>query len=383
MRPAVRLGAVQWLATWAVVAQAVLQRYAPDAPPQVLALVFAVLGAVFSTSPVSFPRRSTEALAGAVSLAALGLLLVGLHAVAGGGGEGLWWPPWIALLALLLADLSVGPRLTRLVRVEWLKTRRSRLFQAGLLGTALATLLAGLAHESLPGETGWTLATSSLGTGQIGAEVFLLVLGATALAGEATGGTMKMLLPHAYRRSDWILAKTLVLLLVAVCFAFVVAAVALGHAAWTEGLGDVTRENEPMFGEETGTIETFQTAAVMGSHMRETLLSGLAALAATALLGLFVSALFDGVVAALCVAFLLFAGLEFADVVLSLPRETLQDLYTFYPAEIRALTGKLGRALNERWDAALYPEALRLALLVGASALLLAIGVFSRRDLQV
>ena len=56
-----------------------------------------------------------------------------------------------------------------------------------------------------------------------GAEVFVLVLGAIALAGEATGGTLKMMVPHAYRRSDWILAKGLVLLAVSVCFLLVVA----------------------------------------------------------------------------------------------------------------------------------------------------------------
>ena len=382
MRAVARLGALQWLAAWAVVGQAVLQRFAPEAGPVALGLVFAGLGALFVTSPVAASRRAVERVWGAAALAALGLDLVGLRALVG-GGPALWWPPWIALLALLLADRSAWPRLARLAGVEWLKTRRSRLFQAGLAGAALVTLLGGLAHESLPGETGWTLATASLGTGLIAAEVFLLVLGATALAGEATGGTLKMLLPHAYRRSDWILAKLLVLLLVALCFAVVVAVVALGYAAVTEGLGDVTRENEPLFGEEAGTIETFVTADVMRAHLRDTLLSGLAALAATALLGLFVSTLFDGVVAALCVAFLLFAGLEFADVVLSLPRETLQDIYAWYPAELRALSGKLGRALNERWDPALFPEGLRLALLVGASSVLLGIAAFARRDLHV
>jgi hypothetical protein len=377
-----RLGALQWLAAWAVIGQAVLHRFAPDAGPWTLGLVFATLGALFVTSPVAPARRTAARLVGAASLAALGLALVGLHALAGGGTD-LWGPPWIALLVLLLADRAAWSRLARLAAVEWLKTRRSRLFQAGLAATALATLLAGLAHEALPGETGWTLATAALGTGATAAQVILLVLGATALAGEATGGTMKMLLPHAYRRTDWILAKALVLLLVALCFAVVVAAVALGQAAATEGLGDVTREIEPMFGEETGTTETVQAASTMRSHLQETLLGGLAALGATALLGLFVSALFDGVVSALCVAFLLFAGLEFADVVLALPREALQDVYAWYPAEMRSLTGKLGRALSERWDAALFPEGLRLALLTGAASLLLATAGFARRDLHV
>jgi len=379
MRPSVRLASLQWLAAWAVGLQAVLARFAPDLHLAWWGLVFAVCGAVFRTSPVALPgRKRLEIPVGAASLLALGL---GLAALAPAGSEGpapLWWPPWVGLAVLLLVDHTVWPRLARLVGVEWLKMRRNRLFQAGLLASAAVTLLAALTHDKLPQETGWTLASASLGAGQIAAEVFLLVLGATALAGEATGGTMKMLLPHAYRRSDWIVAKTVVLLIVAVCFAVVVTVVAVGHAGWKEGLGDVMRE--PMFGEAP---EAFQTADVMGGHLADTLLSGLAALAATALLGLFVSSLFDGVVAALCVAFLLFAGLEFTNVVLSLPRETLQSIYAWYPAELRTLTGKLGRVLNERWDEALFPEGLRLALLTAWTALLLGVGLFSRRDLQV
>lgn len=378
MRPAVRLASLQWLAAWAVVLQAALARYAPSLGPLGDALVLAACGAVFRTSPVALGvRRRWEAAIGAASLVVLGLALRALAPAASEGPPPFFAPPWVALAVLLLADRTVWPRLARLVGVEWLKMRRSRLFQAGLVAVALVTLLAAFTHDTLPQETGWTLAGASLGAGQIAAEVFLLVLGATALAGEATGGTMKMLLPHAYRRSDWIVAKTLVLLLVAVCFAVVVAVVAVGHAAWKEGLGDVMRE--PMFGEAP---EAFQTADVMSRHLTDTCLSGLAALAATALLGLFVSALFDGVVAALCVAFLLFAGLEFTNVVLSLPRETLQGIYAWYPAEIRTLTGKLGRVLNERWDQALLPEGLRLALLTGFAALLLGVGAFSHRDIQ-
>lgn len=163
----------------------------------------------------------------------------------------------------------------------------------------------------------------------------------------------------------------------------VVGSVALGQAALDEGLGDVTRELEPVFGEEEGTIETYVTADVKSDHMQEALLGLRASLAATALLGLSLSSKFDHVVAALCVAHLLFAGLKFADVVLSLPREALEGIYAWYPDELRELTGMLGRALNGRWDEALLPEGRRLALITGFLAMLLGIRIYTRRDLQV
>lgn len=385
-RPRIRLAAIRWLASWAVVMQAILVRFAPDGLWIPGLAILAVVGAVVRTSPVSFSGRRralAEAVVGALSLMALGAMITGLQIASQGEARRFFYAPWIALALLLFTDLEAWARLGRLGRVEALKTTRSLLFRVGLGATALVTLLAALTHESLPGETGWTLASSALGTGLFSAEVFMLVLGAIALAGEATGGTMKMMMPHAYRRSDWIVAKAQVLVLAALCFLIVVVVVAVGTASLKAGLGDVTRELEPMFGEETGTTELFESASVMRSHLQDAICAGLAALIATALLGLFLSTVFDGVVPALCAAFLLFACLAFADVVWNLPREAIQGIYTWYPGELRMLTGKLGRALNERWDGALFPEALRLSLLTGSLALLLATGVFSRRDLQV
>ena len=203
-----------------------------------------------------------------------------------------------------------------------------------------------------------------------------------AISGEATVGTLKMMIPHAYRRSEWIVAKCLVLALASVIFAVVVVGVAFVQAEATEGLGDVTRELEPMFGEEEGGVETFQPASVMRGHARDAILVSLAALLATSFLGVLLSSLFDWVVASLCLAFLIFAGLEFADVLLRLPREALEGIYAWYPTQMRDLTEKLGRALNERWDEALFSEGLRLALLTCGLAVLLAIRAFARRDLH-
>jgi ABC-type transport system involved in multi-copper enzyme maturation permease subunit len=293
--------------------------------------------------------------------------------------QGLAW--WALLAPLLAQDRGVLARMWRLVRVEWLKTRRAFLFRAGLVATAGAAVLSAVTHDRLPHESGWTLAAHTSGAAFFAAKVFVLVLGATALSGEATGGTLKMILPHAYRRSDWIFAKAAVLVVVALLFALVAAGTSLAHAAIEEGLGDVTREAAPTFGEATASVEVFQTAAVMRGHLVETLAGSLAALVATGLLGVLLSCVFAGVVSSLCAAFLVFGILEYAELVLQLPREALQRIYAWYPSELRNLTAKLGRGLNERWDDALLPAALELSLVTSALALVLAVVVFSRRDL--
>ena len=92
-----------------------------------------------------------------------------------------------------------------------------------------------------------------------------------------------------------------------------VTAIATLHAGVVEGLGDVVKEIPAGFGEDEGSVEVFQTAEVMRSHLLDLALAGLASLAATSLIGLFFSTLFDSVVPALSASFLLFLGLESAD----------------------------------------------------------------------
>ncbi len=297
----------------------------------------------------------------------------------GGDRPPLWWPPWIVLAVLLLLDLPASRRLARLARVETGKLFRSRLFQAALVGTAAVTIFAALTwQEPEAGASAWTMTAGVLGAGQWAAEVFLLVLGATAISGEATGGTLKMILPHAYARSDWIRAKAAVLVLAAILLTIVAAGIAVIAAAWTRGFDDVFIP--ALFG---GEPEIFLTADALRSILFEVTLAGLAALVATAMLGLFLSALFDNVVASLCVAFLLFFGLKLADVVLGLPFETMALLYTWHPGEMRTVLAQLGRAFSETpWNSAYLPTAVSLALITSTAAILLAIAVFQHRDLK-
>ena len=290
----------------------------------------------------------------------------------------------IVVLALVLVFLATDTgwrRRGRVLAVEGLKMRRAFLFRAGLVATAGAALLAALTHDPLPQESGWTLAAHTSGAAFFAAKVFVLVLGATALSGESTTGTLKMILPHAYRRSDWVVSKAGILLAAAAVFAAVAAATSIGHAALAKGLGDVTREAEPTFGEATATTEVFQTAEAMRNHLVDTFLVSFAALVATGMLGMLLSSMFAGVVSSLCAAFLVFGILEYAELVLQLPRDALQHIYAWYPGELRNLTAKLGRGLNERWDEALRGAGLHLSTVTACLALLVATTVFDRRDL--
>ncbi len=389
-----------WVA-WAVVAWAATARFAPGATWGTELLAFLAAGAVAGVSPWRpfGPAWLARALVSAVVVALVGMALAlgtdALGAARPSPGETPHAPgpaflaslhsylPWAVLLVVLLSDLAALRRLGRLLRSEALKTRKSRLFCAGLVATALVTLFAAMTGHRGAETSGWSVASGSFAAGLWAGEVFLLVLGATALAGEATGGTLKMMLPHAYRRSDWIVAKALVLLGATLLFGLVAATVSLGHAAAVDGLGDVVQHLEPMFGEpQSAAVQVFAPASEMASHAVEAVLAGLGALAVTSLVGLAISAVFDSVVAALSTAFLVFAGLRFADVLLRLPRDVLQGIYTGYPDRLLELQDKIGRALSERWDPALLGAGLATALVTGAALLLLATRVFARRDIH-
>lgn len=307
------------------------------------------------------------------------------------------WGPWILVALVLLLDLSAVRRVLRLTRIEALKLARSRLVRLGLLATVGLTLTAGLLHERLPSETGWTLATVMLGAGFSAAQVFLLVLGATAIAGEASQGTLKMILPHAYRRSDWVLAKALALALGALVYATVVSAAAVGatlalnarapaaaagRAGSGSAFGDVLLTAEGFGGDPIVTVHT--TAAAMRAHLGDTLVAQVGALLGTLALGLLISCWLTNVVGALSTAFLAFAALKLGDLVLALDQETLRRLFTWAPERLREVTGKLGQGLSsEGWDERLTSVSLLLSAASTSAFLLLGTRVLARKDLHV
>lgn len=378
---------VQALLAWALVLERV---HATCGQPQGLGVhaLLAGLVGLWLAWPAPGPARAQrvlqQALPGAATLALLAtgwraLLEVLLESVLAPAWAGAL--PWLLLAGVLALDPAAVARVARLVALELLKLATARLVRLGLVASLALTALVGLLHDPLPGETPWTVATRMLGAGFTVAQVFLLVLGAVTFAGEASQGTLKMLLPHAYRRSDWVLAKAAALALCALAFALGVVLVALGTARLQGPLGDVLLTSEGFGGEPLVTVHA--TAGTMASYLLDTALAETLALATSACLGLLVSCLVLQVVGALCTAFLAFAALKLADLLLGLPPDLLRLLFPWPAGRLREVVGKLGRGLSEGWEPALASHAVLLAGATSALCLLLACRALGRRDLQV
>ena len=277
--------------------------------------------------------------------------------------------------------MSAPARVLRLIGVETLKVLGGKSLRTGLVAVVALTAFAAWNHETAAEETAWTVTATALSTGLWAAEIFLLVAGATAIAGETAQGTLKMILPHAYRRGDWIVAKATVLAAQALVLLLAALAVALAAGALSGGLGDVTRAIDASFGGE-GSVERLHAGGAMAGHLASSATVALAALVATAWLGLAVSCVFDGLVPALSTAFLLFLGLKSAGTLFGAGPDVLSKIYASYPAEMLSRLEKLGLALNERWKDELFGRGLRLAAWVGAGSIAVSMLVFTRRDLQ-
>jgi hypothetical protein len=381
-----RLAPLQAALAWALVLERAVALAGVPLDLVPYAALAAALGFVLGLpgpGPGRLARTATNALPAALLTGglALGWRLLFEHVLTPALGTFAPWAPWVALAVVLALDGAALGRVWRLTRIELVKLASARLVRVGLLAAAALTALAGLTHERLPNETSWSVAAAALGAGFAVAQVFLLVLGAVAIAGEASQGTLKMLLPHAYRRSDWVLAKGAALALAALVFAALVLGAALAVATSGAPLGDVTLTAEGFGGEPLVTVHA--TAAEMRSHFVDTALAETLALVATGALGLLVSSLVLGVVGALCLAFLAFAALKLGDLVLGLAQDTLRLLFPWPPERLRELTAKIGRGLSEGWDVLLPDHAVQLSLVSIALAALVASRALSRRDLHL
>jgi ABC-type transport system involved in multi-copper enzyme maturation permease subunit len=271
-------------------------------------------------------------------------------------------------------------RLRVLVGVETVKAVRGKTLRVGLLAAAFGTLLFAWGVDRSQYQSAWTTTALSFRAGLWVAEIFLLVAGATAIAGETAQGTLKMILPHAYSRTDWIVAKAVVLGLQAVAFLLVVLACSVGFGTVTGGLGDVVRVDDSGIGRGT---ETLYTAAEMQGYFTQSVAAALAALVATAWLGLLVSCVFDALVPALSTAFLLVLGAKSAGTVFGASEAVTSKVYATHPVEMLGQMAKLDDTYNTAvWSSDALPAALRLAAIVGVASVVLSLAVFSRRDLQ-
>ena len=277
--------------------------------------------------------------------------------------------------------MSAPARISRLVGVEVLKVLGGRTVKIGVLAVAAVAGLVAWGHEPMPDETAWTVTAKAFSAGLWVAEIFLLVAGTTAIAGETAMGTLKMILPHAYRRSDWVAAKAIVLAMQAVLLLATALLVALAAGWLSGGLSDITQHNDAGFGSEA-TTTLLHGASEMWNNLATTAGVALASLLATGLLGLAISCVFDAVIPALSAGFLLFLGFKSAGTVLGASPELMKKIYASYPGEMLVSLAKVGRGLSERWNPELFTKGLVLAGIVAGASLLLGLIVFSRRDLQ-
>ena len=272
-------------------------------------------------------------------------------------------------------------RVARLVGVETLKVLGGRTIKIGVLAVAAVVAFTAWGHEKLADETAWTVAAKAFGAGLWAAEIFLLVAGTTAIAGETAMGTLKMILPHAYRRSDWIAAKAVVIAGQALVLLATAGIAAVVSGCLSGGLSDVTQHWAEGFGT-AARVEVLHGAGEMTSHLASSAVVALASLVATGLLGLAISCLFDSVIPALSAGFLLFLGFKSAGTLFGASSELLEKIYASYPGAMLDKVQVIGRGIAEKWDPELLPRGLFLSAVVAAASLLVGLVVFSRRDLQ-
>jgi ABC-2 type transport system permease protein len=261
---------------------------------------------------------------------------------------------------------------------EWRKVRRQR-FPFLAIGLAVVAILAralvGIEPDTLSNFNGYFVSMAAAKTGFIVASFLVLIFASTSLAGEATHGTLKLVLVRPVSRTSFLLAKIVMLL------AFVLTlTVAIGATGWLLGLGkgygDLVEQDL------MGNAYTSAISETLG--WRPLIAVGLAlpSLIATAALGLLVSTLTDSASTAATTAFLVYLPLTAAAEVF-LTNE--QQLYLFTHHITRAVdrASELALAQSVRWDVSIVTAGLIVPLVTAALLFAAALLVFRRRNIAL
>jgi hypothetical protein len=333
MRARLHAGDLVWTLAMAVALHGAVRTLAPEAPLSTLLVVFAIAGAFLRPGERWLPADGpvlVPALLGALLMAGLALAtqVLDLAGPKAGGMFGLHGAVLAVLAIGALATQGTARRVGTLLGVEWLKLRKGWSLKGGLLVATALAFYVGFAHEPVRGQSGWNSVERSLGAGLLCAEMLLLVLGATSISAESAQGTLKMVLPHAYRRSEWIAAKALALTAGALLFTLLLTLASLALAEDGLGLGAVVKPGDEVFGSEP---TVHREAGAMAGYVLEAVVASAAALVATAVAGLFFSCLFTGLVASLSAAFLAFATLHLGNTLLGFSPQLRERLYAEVP----------------------------------------------------
>lgn len=222
------------------------------------------------------------------------------------------------------------------------------------------------------GANGFLVLAASMRAGVVVAAILLLLFASTLLAGEGTAGTFRMVLVRPITRTDLILAKAglLLLLVVAALLAISLVSGALGFLVG--GYGDYVD------------VRYGQVDYTAGELARTVLLSlSLAPLALLAVgaFGLFWSSLFESASAAVTAATL--AGIAALAVNLGLGREAAQlNLFTYVDRYFEVLQSFSGGLSEHRFDARLVVPGLLVPGISALVFLVVARTMFARRDIH-
>lgn len=198
-------------------------------------------------------------------------------------------------------------RIWCIVLVEIYKLTRQRLFYLALvlvgltvLGSVYADRIFTSGKEPAAGFT--ILARALLNGFKIGA-IWLVIFGSLSVAGEMTGGTIKMSLSKPYRRSEWLIAKMVVLLALVLLTVLVIELLGLVVVGQSYGFTDVT---DPV-------IKDYLHLAkgIMGRYLLYSFVLVIIPLVSIALFGLFISTLMREVGSAVALAILLYLALDY------------------------------------------------------------------------
>jgi ABC-2 type transport system permease protein len=266
------------------------------------------------------------------------------------------------------------------LRAEWRKLRRQPFPPIALLlalaATAASGWWAGHADHGFPVNGYFVFCTAARWGFEI-AGLLVLLHAATAIAGEATAGTLKLVLVRPVGRGRFLLAK-LVLLVALV----LLAALVVTGAAWLLGLGlggygDVLEE-----GLGGGSIVRME-AARMGTKPHVAVALSTLCLLGFAALGLALSTVTNSSTTAVMVAVLVYLPMLTVLPYLA-PDAALGDLvFVRHATRYLERAADFARGFDERWDA----EYVRPGLVVPAANVLVllaaALTIFHRKDISL
>ena len=263
---------------------------------------------------------------------------------------------------------------------EWLKVRRQRFPLLALVlsvGAILAHAVIGIEPDTQGSFNGYYVAMAAAKTGFSVASILVLIYASTSVAGEATGGTLKLVLVRPVARTAFLQAKVVLLIGLAVALT-----AAIGVTSWLLGLshgyGDLV--DHDLMGNPYTSLE----AARLGWKPVTAVAIALPSLIATGALGLLISTLTDSSSTAATAAILVYLPLAFATEVF-LTAEQQVFLFTHHVTRGIDRAASLALAESAGWeaDASIVEAGLVVPLATAVLLYALATLMFRRRNIAL